>query len=137
MKYNEGRLNYGMTPAALGELDCTVPPAAEMLMPLVMQKCMEGRGAIGAALTFIDTQQVSEKDAMLGHLYNHLFGQPNTFLAAALPVRAHAECDHRRRARRQRGRGGHRAWSHHRGVQLLIHVACLHQIYEHIQCLYF
>ena len=38
-----------------GELDCTVPPAAAQLLPLVMEKCMRGRGSIGAAMTVSGT----------------------------------------------------------------------------------
>jgi hypothetical protein len=45
------------TKALGGSLALTPPPHAAQLMPLVMDKCMKGRGAIGSALCFIDTQQ--------------------------------------------------------------------------------
>ena len=40
-----------------GELAVSRVPNAETVAPVVMQKCMQGRGSIGLALAYIDTQQ--------------------------------------------------------------------------------
>jgi len=45
------------TRALSGELGTSPVPHAAMLAPLVMQRCMDGRGAIGLALAYIGTQQ--------------------------------------------------------------------------------
>ena len=45
------------TRALHGELGTTPIAHAPQLAPLVMSKCMQGRGAIGTTLTYIDSQQ--------------------------------------------------------------------------------
>ena len=50
-------MTHFWTKALGGALGVTAPPHAAQLMPVVMAKCMAGRGAIGAALSYVDTQQ--------------------------------------------------------------------------------
>ena len=45
------------TRALGGDLDTTPVPHAAMLAPLVMKRCMDGRGAVGLGLAYIGTQQ--------------------------------------------------------------------------------
>lgn len=45
------------TRALEGSLDCSAVPHAAAVSPMIFSKCMAGRGAIGMALAFIDTQQ--------------------------------------------------------------------------------
>eukprot|EP00908_Phaeocystis_cordata_P026180 Transcript_865.p1 GENE.Transcript_865~~Transcript_865.p1 ORF type:complete len:493 (+),score=222.21 Transcript_865:96-1574(+) len=45
------------TRALGGQLGTTPVPHAAMVMPLIMKRCMDGRGAIGTALAYIGTQQ--------------------------------------------------------------------------------
>lgn len=103
------------------DFECSPIPHAATVAPLVLERCMHGRSAIGTALTFIDTQQVMHNTnvahtkltrelAMLALNICITLLISKLYFVAAIPLRAPSIHDHRCRLAGQCHTRGHSHW---------------------------